>query len=113
MDASQPRRRLPLRWENPPQPLTRAEEFEQEWSDAAAMLKERRGEWAVLAEFHVPAKASSLAAKIRRGDVAPFINDGASRFEASQHTRPTEPGDDPVATRRVTVYARYVVFDND
>jgi hypothetical protein len=75
--------------------------------DVAAMLPERPGDWAVIIEGLAPTKGSSLASKIRRGDVAPFLNDGNGKFEASQYTTR-----DTGVTREVTVYARYAVFEN-
>jgi hypothetical protein len=88
--------------------LTTAEAFAHEWEDVARMLKGRAGEWAVIAEGLAPTKASSLASKIRRGDVAPFLNDGGGKFEASQHT---EGAAQVSAAREVTVYARYAIFE--
>lgn len=103
--------RLPLRWEDPPRALTKAEEFEAERPGYLGPLREERpGQWAVIAEFSVPTKASSLAAKIRRGDVEPFVNDGNGKFEAQQHTAPGAIGP---ASREVTVYARYILFERD
>jgi hypothetical protein len=103
-------RRQPLRWEDPPRPLTIAEQFAREWRPVAKALRDRPSQWAVIAEGLAPTKASSLAAKIRRGDVDPFDNDGTGKFEAQQHTAPAHPR---VAGREVTVYARYVRFEND
>lgn len=102
-------RRLPLRWEAPPQPLTTAELFAAEWLAVAMALRDRPEEWAVIVEGLAPTKASSLSSKIRRGDVTPFLNDGNGKFEASQHTIPEEARTN--MAREVTVYARYVTFE--
>lgn len=104
-------RRLPLRWEAPPQPPTTAELFAATWADVAKMLKDRPGDWAVIDEGLAPTKGSSLASKIRRGDVHPFLNDGNGKYEASQYTKP-EGSQSHTSAREVTIYARYVLFEN-
>lgn len=104
--------RLPLRWEDPPRPLTTAEQFAQEWGACAAQLRAHPGEWAVIIEGLAPTKASTMTTKIRRGDVAPWLNDdGNGKYEAQQHT--TSNRLSATASRSVTVYARYVLFEND
>jgi hypothetical protein len=111
MDMTTPPRRLPLRWEAPPQPLTKAETFALEWADVTQVLKQRAGQWAVIVEGLSPNSASVLTSKIRRGDVEPFLNDGAGKFEASQYTDPQ--GRATGSAREVTIYARYAFFERD
>lgn len=93
-----------LRWEDPPQLRSAAEQFIDKWRDVAIELTKRPDAWAVIAELS-PTEASNLASKIRSKTVEPFHNDGSGYFEARQHTLP----DSSSGVRHVRVYARYVL----
>jgi hypothetical protein len=86
-----------LRWEEPPSHGNTSQPDAGRWAPIAAALKERPGEWAVIAEGLKPGTSGPMVTRIKKGQRGCWAPAGA--FEA----RGRSNGDG-----LVRLYARYV-----